>query len=261
MSRNKKPLIDGDIMLYRCGFAADAQAKRDRLGITKENNIFGEEAAAALASIEYEDWAIANLKSAVEDVMNNFDNKDYTFVLSGPDNFREAIATIKPYKGNRDPSNKPKYYGLLKEYATKYLSAVFSEGVEADDLLGTMQWAAKDKSTCIVSTDKDLDMIPGHHYNWVKKEHYYVDLTSANQWFFMQMLIGDPVDNIPGIKDIGPVRAKKIVGAAEGELGRVREQVIAQYQKQYGDNWLTPYTEVGNLLWIQRVKDQRCPLL
>ena len=234
-------------MVYRCGFAADSQAKKE----------FGED---KYLERDYLNWALGNTKTIMEELLEQAfpDHTYYKLYLTGSGNFRENLATIKKYKGNRDPNHRPKYYTEIKEYLVQRWGAEVIHGKEADDALAEEQWKNKDKSTVIVSIDKDLDMIPGFHYNWVKGVFYYVTIDEANLAFFRQMLVGDTTDNIPGITGVGPKTTAKLLpdGTDKHEAQRI---VQSLYKKQYGDNWEGPYTEVANLLWMRREENQVCP--
>lgn len=257
--KHLRPLIDGDILLYRCGFAADSQVKKEY----KENNpgASDEEIAAYMAEYDYTGFALGNAKEVIKEVGKLFDDSNMRVFLTGHGNFREQVATILPYKGNRDPTHKPKYYKEIKQYLIDVWNAEVIHGCEADDALGCAQWAAKDRSTVLCTIDKDLDMIPGHHYNFVKKEYYYVGKEYADMRLFYQMLTGDRTDNIPGINKIGDVRATKLLDECKGDLAAFRSVVREKYKEQYGDQWEQAYHEVGNLLWIRRVEGQECPFL
>lgn len=230
------PLIDADIICYRSGFAC-----RDDEPV--EN-------------------ALHNVKMAMTQILEVFpEAPGYRTFLTGSNNFRKTVATIKPYKGNRKDDAKPKYYNEIREYLLAHWNAELVEGREADDALGCTQWEHKDKSTCIVSTDKDLNMVPGWHYNFVKKELYYVTLDQANRMFFWQMLVGDSTDNIPGIHKIGPKNADKIIAECEEDPDRILDRITSLYQKQYGNGWEAAFNEIATLLWIQRETGQDCPYL
>ena len=95
-------------------------------------------------------------------------------------------------------------------------------------------------------------MIPGNHYNFVKRDFYYVDQVSADLNFYRQMLTGDRVDNIPGIEGIGDVKAAKLLDEHGRDPDRVKEAVKDLYRRQYGDEWESAYQEVGVLLWMRR---------
>ena len=125
--------------------------------------------------------------------------------LSGRSNFRDNIATIKVYKGNRDPLHKPHWYDEIKEYLRSVWKAEAEEHLEADDILAKLQG----NNTCIVTTDKDLDQIAGWHYNWVKDILYEVSTEQAVHSKYIQILTGDSTDNIEGIPGMGPVGAEE----------------------------------------------------
>ncbi len=227
------PLIDCDILLYRCGFA------------TKDH--------------EPVENCLHSGKLAIEGILEKFPKREFhTLYLTGGKNYRDDIATMYVYKGNRDPKHKPKYYAELKQYFINSWNAVVTDGIEADDALGIAQWSAKDKSTVIVTTDKDLDQIPGWHYNPVTKTLYYVTLEEGDMWFLKQMLIGDKaVDNIPGIDGLGPKKVAKLMGGKS--VQEAVDIVEQQYKRQYKDAWREALIEVGNLLWMQRVPGKLNP--
>lgn len=228
------PLIDCDVITYRCGFAV----KDDE-------------------PLEY---ALSTVKHSVLGILDKFpDRKDQRLFLTGKNNFRDKIATIQVYKGNRDPSHKPKFYQEIKDYLIDVHGAEVVNGIEADDAQGMEQWKHKDRSTVIVGIDKDMRMIPGWHYNYVKDILDYVTLQDGNAFFFHQMLVGDRTDNVPGIKGLGEVKAAKLLAPCQKDVIRMRDTVMEQYIKQYGSDGERAYHEVANLLWIRREPDQQCP--
>jgi 5'-3' exonuclease len=176
-----------------------------------------------------------------------------TMYLSGPTNFRTGIATIKPYKGNRDPDHRPKHGPAIKEYMEHKYNTVYSEDEEADDLVGYSHygmWLRDERSTVIATVDKDMDMIPGMHYNFVKDESYYVDEYEADRWFYLQLLMGDSTDNIPGIPGVGPKKAATMLEGLAGEE-EYFVQALDAYENAYEDG-LAALIENARLLWIRR---------
>jgi hypothetical protein len=239
------PLLDLDPTVYAAGFAADAEVRRDLMakGMTKE------EADEARQEIDYLGHALGNAKTHVEHVLHEAfpEHQWYRAFITGKNNFRDKVATILPYKGNRDPTHKPKYYKDLREYLVDKYKTEVVEGQEADDMLGIIQWDNPDKSTVICSIDKDLKMIPGYHFNPGKGMFWYQSMDEADAFFWWQMLVGDTTDNIPGIYNIGPRKADKAL--ADGNHRKVVEEM---YQKQYGSKWKEAFDEVASLLWIRR---------
>ena len=222
-----KALIDGDIILYRCGFAAQGKIynlsiplfqgeipkfkyKKDMLAWKKENGQESSDYSGVVDTvIEPVENALNNVKTVLKEIegflSNKFEDVEMKVFLSSSTNFRDDIATIKVYKGNRDPSHKPHWYSEIKEYLKNVWKAEEEESLEADDILANLQ----DKDTCIVSTDKDLDQVAGWHYNWVKDELYNVSIEQGIHSKYVQILTGDSTDNIEGIPGLGPVGAEK----------------------------------------------------
>lgn len=244
--QNLNPLLDLDPTVYRSGFAADAEVKRD----LKDNGIDPDFSL----EIDYLHIALGNVKAAVNEMLSQFPERSYyKGYLTGSGNFRHDVATIKPYKGNRDPNHRPKYYKEIRQYLVEHYDVEVVDGIEADDAVASAQWAKPDKSTCIVSIDKDLKMIPGFHYNPVKKELFEVDKHDADLFFWWQMMVGDATDNIPGIAGVGPKTADKIIEACGGDLEEIKGVVKSMYEREYGDRAASALEEIGLLLWMQRV--------
>lgn len=254
--------FDGDLLVYRCGFAAEKQlyhvgdetftTMREAKALADQ---VGEEVVKGERELEPVENALANVKSMVDAALEALacDVSDMTMYLSGPTNFRTGIATIKPYKGNRDPDHKPKHGPAIKEYMEHKYNTVYSEDEEADDLVGYSHYGMylRDPQSSIIATvDKDMDMIPGMHYNFVKDESYYVSEEDAIRWFYMQLLMGDSTDNIPGIPGCGP---KKAATMLEGLIGEEEYfvQALDAYQSAYEDG-LAALIENARLLWIRR---------
>jgi hypothetical protein len=229
------PLVDADGIVYRVGFAVKEE--------------------------EPLEYALATVRSVIRNIWDVFPvNKDKgQLFLTGKRNFRDAVATLQPYKGNRDPTHRPKYYPEIRQYIETYYPTTVVHGMEAEDACGIAQYAAKDRSTVIVGVDKDLRCLPGWHYNPVKEVLFYQTLADANYWFWAQVLSGDRTDNIPGIKGLGESkkgklssRIEKLLAPAEKDWGRMQDIVLAQYRKQYGDAAEQAMHEVATLIWILR---------
>jgi hypothetical protein len=168
-------------------------------------------------------------------------------------NFREQIATTLKYKGNREAQQRPKHYKALAEYLVSDFGAQYSRGQEADDDLGIR--ATVLEGSVIVSLDKDLDQVPGKHYNWVKEEEYDISKKEGLLNFYSQVLSGDPTDNIQGLTGIGPVKARKLLGtAASGK--DCWEIVRAAYQGEFGESGTYRAIENARLCWVRREHNQ-----
>lgn len=216
-------LIDADILCYRLGYAAQ-----------KDEN----KSAAYILDV---------LHSYVSTIIAlSSDFEDYRLYLTGRTNYRNEIATTAPYKGNRT-KEKPLHIDFIRAALEGEWGAMVAEGQEADDAIAIDATALGDD--CIIcSVDKDFDQVPGWHYNFVKKEKYYVTPEEGLLFFYRQILMGDRIDNIIGINGIGD---KKSLALLEGlteqemydkcvELHESEERVI----------------ENAQLLWLRREEGQ-----
>lgn len=213
-------LIDGDILCYRIGFA------------TQE---------------ESQDVAIRTMASFLEDlVMFDLDVGEWKTYLTGSSNYRHDYAITAPYKGNRK-GEKPTHHGLLREYLELSWNGKVYEGIEADDAIAIDATTYGDDSI-IVSLDKDFDQVQGWHYNFVKKEKYYVTADEGLLNFYMQFLVGDRIDNIIGVRGIGPVKARKLLE------DKTAQEMFDVCVEQLGSEERA--IENGILLYLQRKPDE-----
>jgi hypothetical protein len=209
--------------------------------------------------------------------------KDFKLVVGGQGNFRDAVAVTWPYKGNR--GEKPILSGEMKEYMLKRWpdKIIQMDGIEADDVLGHYGWASYEvakrlgdpkKAPCVIGhVDKDINMIPGWHYNFTSGEIYWVSETDGLKFFFKQMLYGDKqVDFVPGlnsmskeISDKFKVRNTKSMGEKTAEaiintcttVRDALEATVFCYKTCYPDTWQEYIQEQSDLLWMQREPGSR----
>jgi hypothetical protein len=242
------PLCDIDSVVYAAGFGADSQVVKsfmDTLGCDKE-------AAVELAAQEdYLSHALGNAKQMLQDAVREFDADNARFFLTGSGNYREQIATLAPYKGNRT-NRKPRYYNELRSYLVHNWGAEVVEGMEADDMVSILQYAKKDKSTVIVTIDKDLGNTPGWHYNPKKSKLEYITLAEADLNFWKQVATGDRTDNIPGLHRVGDKTVQKALSDCGGDIERFKSWVARMYDKQYNAEGPHAMWENATLLWMQR---------
>lgn len=162
--------------------------------------------------------------SVIRDVRQKFgiDRRDLRvdIYLSEGSNYRDTVATLKPYKGNRDKLHKPVHYKTVEAELRERYKVIDAVGYEADDAVSiAAHRMRKDGQRFVVATiDKDLDQIPGTHYDYMKKVFYEVKDEDGARWFWQQVLSGDGTDNIGGCCKIGPKRAETLIGAWEDDL-------------------------------------------
>ena len=261
-----KALIDGDIILYRCGFAAEQRIHHVCRGdkddpfvehvltfdSKKDANDFVEQDNDLFVETEVVPDNIANalhsVKLYVQNIVESTNCDSYLVCLSGSDNYRNDVASTLPYKGNRDPDHKPFHYKNIKEYITRHMPHIVTEGIEADDYMGIHQ----SDNTIICTIDKDLRMVEGHHYNLTSQVLDYVTPEDGLYNFAKQIITGDSVDNIPGLRGYGNKKAEKLLD--ENYRADWWDVISSLYMEQYNDPWVIE--ETCYLLWILRSYDQ-----
>jgi len=208
--------------------------------------------------IKSKDKAIALLRKKIEELAKqkiNDCNGKFIIVGEGGNNFRKQIN--KDYKKGR--KHEPIYWmKTYKEYLENKKSIFSIPTFEADDAIGVLhthleqQYRIKniDYRPCIVSADKDFNQFEGHRYS-PKGYHrdakfIYVTKEQSAYNFWYQVLIGDSIDNIKGIPNVGDKAAKLILEHVDlmNKLGtgrckfkdifRYRDEVYKCYIKKYG---------------------------
>ena len=149
-------------------------------------------------------------------------------------NFRKDI--YPDYKANRNKLVKPVLIRELEHYLMDTCSTLILPGLEADDVMGI--YATDNRllpaydERIIVSADKDLNTVPGLHYNPNKSELgvYNVSQEEADRFFMTQTITGDSTDNYPGCPNAGPKAAEKALDAAGGSLEEMWLAVVELFE-------------------------------
>jgi len=203
-------LVDGDIVCYRC--------------------------AASVKDDEPVELVINRIDNLMTQIIDDTEASEFEFYIKGEKNFRYQLNP--DYKANRTQP-KPFHLESAQQYVLDCWNAISSGIYESDDMLGIQQRS----DTIIASIDKDLLMIPGMHWNFVKLEKQRVSYMDGIRKFWKQMMIGDTSDNIYGIQGIGPKKAEKLIDWLNSE----QEMFEIVYEK-YNDP--KRFVMNANCLWI-----------
>lgn len=231
-----KVLFDGDVIAYR----ASAHKVLDPFGGKR-------------------DCTVKEALEKVDEIINlTFNNcgipfwgpQDYSMYITGKTNFRYKVA--EDYKGNRKDVPKPEHLPKVREYLLEKYNAEVSIDEEADDLIS--KEATLLKYNCIIATvDKDLKQIPCGFYNFMDCSLTWVTKEQSEFYFWQQVLTGDRVDAVEGLKGVGPKKSEKILEGISGN-------------SEYFNKCLDTYKECGKteedllkaarLLWLRRYEGQ-----
>lgn len=256
-------LIDGDCIAYRAAFASEKTKYLVSSTLTGYGEFDSHAEAKADAErtvghiwsrkdVQPEDQALLIASVMIKDIVARYadENPEAQVYLSGVGNFRTARATRAEYKGNRAGTPRPTHLKAIRQQLVDR-GAIVSSGEEADDLMGIAATAAPEASI-ICSIDKDLMQIPGRHYNFVTKEEVRVSPREAALNLYAQILSGDPVDNVPGLPGIGPVKARKLLAECKSPYECWRT-ALELYEKQFGPTDGPRFArECADLVYVRR---------
>ncbi len=284
-------LQEGDELAYRCAFACQknhyvihtGKTTKDLKGAFNKRQIkefFKERGKAIEKDYVLESYLVTEKPHIVKHTIDIMVKKLYNLQIenvctkidtvklflspSDHSNFRYLTATIPGPKGpgyKAGRQEKPKLLKLVRDRLINTWGAIEISGYEADDALGI--YASED--TILSHIDKDINMIPGNHYNHVSGQYYNVPEGLGNlsynnnkligrglKFFYAQLLMGDSTDNIPGIPKVGPKTSWNLLEALETEE-ECFNAVYTMYKQYYGDTEArNALKEIASLLWIVR---------
>ena len=139
--------------------------------------------------------------------------------------FRNAI--YPAYKANREPAppELKRQFGLCRELCRLIGLAEFGSPThEADDIIGTIatRMRAAGHRSVLVTRDKDLAQLVrdgDHYWDYAGERRFaYQDIEGQfgvrpERMADYQALMGDSVDNIPGVPGVGPKTAAALLSA------------------------------------------------
>ena len=214
---NKVILIDGSSFMYRAYFALAS------VGNFMKNS----KGLCTNAIYTFINMMTSILKTNPKKILVAFD--------AGKKTFRHEMC--ETYKDGRRPMDDEMRVQI--PYIKKYLDLV---GIpryeiplyEADDIIGTLAKEAEEKGykVSVYSSDKDLLQLITDNITVYKSKKGINDLEEYNKAHFLETygfdpikmidlkaLMGDPSDNLPGIKGVGEKTATKLIieyGSVEG---------------------------------------------
>jgi len=145
-------------------------------------------------------------------------------------NFRNHVATTRPYKGNRKGKVKPPLLNAAKHYMVEQGYARWCNYIESEDkmLIEANKYGIEHSIFSYI--DKDCRQQHGRVYDYKKDELYEITPDEAALNFYMQVLTGDSTDNIVGIMGTG--FRKQIVVDAKKKLLTLEQAAMPLFVAQ-----------------------------
>lgn len=232
-----KVFVDADTILYRVGFS----------------------------KVDSPSSAVDILRSYIRTIHGDVGEDTFFYLTEkSKTRYRDRFASTFVYKESREGAPSPRFITemtqwMLDNLRTKIVSADVGEADDAVSIDAWSMWNAGNLDYRVAAVDKDLNQIPGNHYNYVTRKFTYISETQANRFFFKQLLMGDRADSIPGIPQIGDVRstqALKNCFTVEAMWEKVLEMYKESYPDMNEDSLSSIIYERGNMLWMQRSEGQ-----
>lgn len=165
------------------------------------------------------------------------------------------------YKSNRTeiPEDLRPQIPLIKQLLEGFrIPGIECPEWEADDVIATMTRQAVEQGldVVIVSTDKDARQLLGPHVRMLncRKNEFYNEASLMEDWGVrpdqvvdFQSLVGDSVDNVPGVPKIGPKTAKTLI-----EQFGTLENILANASKAPGKKVQENLTEFAAQAFMSR---------
>lgn len=167
--------------------------------------------------------------------------------------FRHDWATVKPYKGSRKSEEWQQFFKpVIKEHFKEKWGAHALTTLEADDAVVIAYHLYKDKYNITISTDdKDTKQVGEFKkYNPRNNKVEEISHIEGRKFFWSQMVHGDTVDAIGGIKGMGEkAPLVKIINALENPTEEQMYNLVRDgYIEVYGEDYL--YHMVENYILL-----------
>lgn len=138
---------------------------------------------------------------------------------------QERVEIYEDYKANRDemPDDLRPQIPLILDVVDAYgIPIVTYPGWEADDVIATVatRAASEGMNVRVVTSDKDIRQLlsPNIEIYSIRKKQLYNEENLWHDWGVrpdqvvdFQSLVGDSVDNVPGVPLVGPKKAQKLL--------------------------------------------------
>lgn len=223
--------------------------------------------------------SIEKADSRIENIIENTKADYIALFISKGKYFRHQISS--DYKANRT-GTPPKWMRSIKGYLEDKYRANWMPNVEADDLVAywmnrkiilyddgfihdkesSFHTKERDLNLIMSAIDKDLiKSIPGIHWNFTYKDDKQLgwweetDQTYADNFIWLQMLMGDNSDGIVGIPGVGQKKAEKFLQNKPPDLSYM-EFVLRKYTQHFGiTNGIYEFQKNYRLLYMLKNKE------
>ncbi len=255
-------LIDGDILTRRYTIAVEYElfdlvadyvpevetirGKKKTTAFLKDNPEY--RILDSHSVVEPIETVKVNIAMALDQIKRETSCEEMRIFLGeqGVPTFRHKL--YEPYKAHRS-SKRPVHYQAIYDWLVEEHNAETFHELEADDAIGIVN--SQYDHAVICSNDKDMLTLPGMHYNFITDEKRIVSEAEADVHLFIQILMGDSADGIPGLKGVGVAKATTMVAGCNN-FRALYDAVTKAYRVRSGDNWEEEFMLNARLVYILR---------
>lgn len=190
---------------------------------------------------------------------NNLDAEKIQLYIHKEGNIKlnkQGVITYKRKRNLESSTPRSPYMKDLKEYIFNFCpNVIMVTNEEVDDHVSCEYMRSCKEGDILCHIDKDLDMIPGVHYNFDNNTYYEIDEIEAFRNFCMQVLMGDASDGVPGLYRVGETKAKNILKDCKIKSDMF-DLVLCQYNEMlsglHPDVRRIILHDTCTMLWIKR---------
>ncbi len=163
-----------------------------------------------------EEEVVSDCISRITEIQGLTNTRDVELHFTQGRNFRYDVYDM--YKANRKNTRYPTGMSVVKAALLKIYAGAIHSTFEADDMVVMLKRTQPDKYV-LCAVDKDVyKAVPGKHFNYYRSAKFGIDMKwvtteakDAYQFPYLQAMMGDSTDNIPGAKGYGPKKATKVL--------------------------------------------------
>jgi len=193
-------------------------------------------------NIEFIDEYCDRIDEIITQIIVDTNATSYRVFLESKGNttFRKVLNPL--YKSNRVGKELPVNMMEVKDYLIQTYNPYLSIGVETDDsIISTFKYLTDNyplTDIIIAANDKDYLTYPINHYDTYHNRFGNMTCISKEEAmynFYKQLLTGDAVDNVKGIKGMGSKGADKVLSLSTPKNYFLN--VCRAYKKAYKGKW------------------------
>ena len=209
----------------------------------------------AIGSINTSHVPTATLDIKIKNILSHLNIYNALIVIQGNRNFRNKHDIN--YKKHRT-SEKPMHYHNLRKHLILNYQPFVANNIETDDVCAIAANYCKSISCdyTIIHLDKDLNQIPGKHYNYNTGVLYTVTEDEALYNLCIQLIKGDVTDSkITGIRGYGLKKAEKVLTNDMDVhlLTKVFNEFIIQYGEIGIEKFYTSYKKLKLIEYYPKI--------